>query len=213
MYLNTSSIKNKKMIITRTQDTMTIRSIEQVKLFMSILFMSLGILSLISPFLFRDVSAWASLIGIMVLLPVTIMLLEVTYTRIELHKIGPSKVTVKNLRHEDNFEFTISDMKSVIKEEYVGFLGNGSNEPNDLLILTFKNRENLELASTRGAVSWPRSFRPYRKEAKQIAEFAGVQVEVKEIDILQDIKSVIENTIPEKMPDDKSDGVTDIKNL
>jgi hypothetical protein len=116
---------------------------------------------------------------------------------VELHKNGPSKVSIRNLRHKENFEFNISDIKSIIKREYLG-MGNGDTEPNDLLIFTFKNRENLEVASTRQNNTTEKIKRPYRREAKKIAEFTGVPLEIKQIDLFKDVKNLVETTLTEK---------------
>lgn len=181
------------MMISKTHDKMIIRSIEQVKLFMSILFLSLGFLALISPLLI-DNSGWLPLIGVVIIAAISTMLIEVTYIFVQLSKNGVSKIAIKSLRHKEEFEFNISDIESVIKKEYVG-IGNGSNEPNDLLILNFKDREDVEIAATRQKTLSAKIFRPYRRNAKEIADFIGVPLEIKQTNPLNEIKDLVDTNI------------------
>jgi uncharacterized membrane protein len=174
------------MVITRTNQRMTIRSLEQVKLSMSLIATGIGALMAIylRPF------NWMLVLFSLIFVIVGIMLgFDIGYTKAVLNKSGKSSINTRRGRRTSATSFLMDDIQYIEKLEYV--MGGGWNGPKDILQLVVKGQDNFEIAATQQNNLLLRlipSLRPYRRQGKKIAIFANKEYRLKSVNPLKEFK-------------------------
>jgi len=158
--------------------------VEQVKLFMAMLFMLLGLFTMLNAFRFNEISL-SNLIGLVFFVPAMLLLMDVRYMLVVLDKSGVSKIVSKKFGKTELINFATSDVVSVRKKEYLG-IGNGSSKPNDYLQFKIKSQGYVDIAYTRQNTLRAKILRPYRRQGQKVAEFLGVPFEIKTINLLKE---------------------------
>lgn len=164
---------------------MTIRSLEQTKVFMSLTGITIGVLAGIY---FRPFDITTIVVSIVFITIGILLGLDSGYARIVFNKSGESFIEARRGTRTGTTTFKLDDIQYIEKLEYTG-IGNGSSGPNDILRLVIKSQDHFEIAATRQnnlLIRLVPSLRPYRRQGQKIAFFLGKEYRLKRIDPLKE---------------------------
>ncbi len=174
------------MLMLRNKDKLRIYSAEQAKFVAGIASLGLGTYIAAAAFIYSwRIDITFVIIVTMFIIAGLLLLHDVSYIYLELNRQAVSRYSQKSFGKSEGYTFQTSDISKVRKEECVG-IGNGSNAPNDILQLQMKGKGLMELAATRQSRLYIKSWRPFRRQGKKIAEFLGVPFEIKEINLVKE---------------------------